>query len=163
MDDHPLSHRLDRLPLTAFKPLFAALEAPPTGALKGVYQGRFTGPAWLRRSAGPALLVAGLGGWWGKEFDGAQHGINLVRRKGQYRRIFPLQLVLEPSAFDGMPVMAVHYLPVCPFPWPWVIDELRQVEPGWLLGMSYANAGFLRKIAFPFLLHSRELSDGPTI
>lgn len=73
---HPLSGK----PVSYFKPLFTSLPPPTIQSLASVYRGRFTGPAWLRFSVAPSLVLAGLGGWWGKTFPGDGTGHNLVLR-----------------------------------------------------------------------------------
>ncbi len=147
MANHPLHNQA----LRRYAVLFAGLDAPDM--LSGVYRAEFTGPAWLRFIAGPGLWPLGLGGWWGKEFDGQGNGVNLVRRRGELRRIFPLRLIPASSLIDGKPCLSVHYDPACPFPWPHVIDELRRLDDTTLLGMTYANVGVLRRLPLPFLLH----------
>jgi hypothetical protein len=94
----------------------------------------------------------GLGGWWGKHFTADGSGMNLVRRGGELRRIFPIRLVPAPSLLDGRPCLSVRYKPECPYPWPHVVDELRSLDERTLLGMTMVNTGVLRKLALPFLL-----------
>jgi hypothetical protein len=47
-----------------------------------------------------------------------------------------------------------------PFPWPWVIDEIRQLDPTTLLGMSLTTLQWMPRLALPFLLHAQEHADG---
>ena len=154
------SQKLNQQPLQAFKPIFSSLSSPDRNSLVGVYRAEFTGPAWLRKSAGPSLSLAGMGGWWGKEFSGGTTAVNLVYRGGQLRRIFSMQLVNIPSQVDGKPGLTLQYARNNPFPWPFVIDELRRLDETCLLGLTIINLGFLRKLAFPFLLQSQGESDG---
>jgi hypothetical protein len=142
--------RLNHTALSAFPALFAGLESPQ--ALLGDYRAAFTGPAWLRHIARPGLWPLGLGGWWGKHFTADGSGMNLVRRGGELRRIFPIRLVPAPSLLDGRPCLSVRYKPECPYPWPHVVDELRSLDERTLLGMTMVNTGVLRKLALPFLL-----------
>ena len=144
-------------PLSSFKPLFTTLAPPALASLQGVYRGQFTGPLWLRLTAAPSLVLAGLGGWWGKTFPGDATGLNLVLRHGRLQPCFPIRLALLPSLVDGKPCLAVHYTAECPFPWPHVIDELRCLDDTCLLGLTIINLGFLRRLAFPFLLTPQEL------
>jgi len=145
-------------PLSYFKPFFTTLSAPDLHALKGVYRGQFTGSAWLRLSAPSSLALAGLGGWWGKIFPGDGTGHNLVIHQGKLIRKFPIRLAVIPSLVDGKPGLTVQYTPECPFPWPHVIDELRCLDETTLLGLTIINQGFLRRLAFPFLLFPEEIS-----
>jgi len=150
MNNH--SQKLNRQPLQAFKSIFTSLSSPEIDSLVGVYRAEFTGPAWLRKSAGPSLSLAGLGGWWGKEFCGGATAVNLVYRGGQLKRIFSMQLVNISSQVDGKTGLTLQYARTNPFPWPFVIDELRRLDETCLLGMTIVNFGLLRKLAFPFLL-----------
>lgn len=148
---------LDTFSLAAFRTLFSGLDAPDPEALRGVYRAAFTGPGWLRRLAGPALAVGGLGGWWGKVFEPGGAGANLVSRQGQVIRTLPFLVVSRPSGLDGRPATAVCYTRSSPFPWPWMVDELRWLYPSCLLGMTFVDltgrAGLLRRAAFPFVLY----------
>lgn len=147
---HPtyLRHRTH---LADFPALFAALPAPE--ALVGTFRAEFTGPWWLRTVAGPGLWPLGLGGWWGKQFAADGSGMNLVRRGGRLQAIFPVHLIYTHSLLDGQSCLAVRYLPECPFPWPYVVDELRWLDTATLLGMTLVDAGPLRRLPLPFLLH----------
>jgi hypothetical protein len=146
------AHPLTGKPFSYFKPLFCSLPPPAIQSVQGVYRGQFTGPAWLRMSAAPSLSLAGLGGWWGKILPGDGTGHNLVLRQGKLYCLFTIRLVIIPSLVDGQPGLTVQYTPQCPFPWPYVIDELRLLDEQTLLGLTIINLGFLRRLAFPFLL-----------
>lgn len=150
---NPHAQSLNQQPLGAFKSIFASLSPPEMHSLQGVYQGEFTGPLWLRKTAGPSLLLAGMGGWWGKEFQPDGTGVNLVYRGGQLRPHFAIHLAAMPSLVDGKLGVTVQYPKDNPFPWPLVVDELRSLDETNLLGLTIVNVGLLRKLAFPFLLH----------
>ncbi len=151
--------RLNQQPLSGFKSLFGSLTIPEINSLEGFYQAEFTGPEWLRRLAGPTLALGGLGGWQGKEFGASQMGVNLVFRQGGLQRRFPFTFLTTASALDGGPSIAVHYTQECPFPWLWIVDELRSLDDCCLLGMTYIHKGLLKKLAFPFLLHTSERAN----
>jgi hypothetical protein len=151
---------LNRLSLPAFYRLFASLSPPPADSLRGLFQGVFVGPGWLRPVWGPLLSLAGMGGWWGKEIAPDGSAINLVLHHGVFERRFPMFFVQQTSYLDRQPGLALRYRPGCPFPWPFITDELRQIEPGLVLGMTLADLGPLRWIAFPFTLAHREHVDG---
>lgn len=155
----PDARDLNRKSLSTFKPFFTTLDPPQLDSLAGVYEAGFTGPGWLRLSAGPSLALGGLGGWWGKDFTPGG-GMNIVLRQGQFQRIFPFHTRLDASAIDGKPAIIVRYSEECPFPWTHIFDELRQIEAGRLLGMTLVDAPGLRRLAFPFLLEYRAHVDG---
>ena len=79
--------------------------------------------------------------------------MNLVQRKGELRRIYPIRLVPSTSLLDGKPCLSVHYEAECPFPWPYVVDELRWLDASTLLGMTFVDRNPLRKLPLPFLLY----------
>jgi hypothetical protein len=123
--------------------------------MQGIYQAVFVGPWWLRTIAGPGLYPLGLGGWWGKQFDGSGQGTNIVRRDGRLSPKLPVALAERSSLIDGRPCLAVIYPPESPFPWPWVVDELRSLDDERLLGMTLVARRPLYKIALPFQLTRR--------
>jgi hypothetical protein len=154
-----MSERIDelnRLTLRDFPNLFRTLQVPDRMALSGYFRGSILGPTWFQRIARPLLAIAGLGGWWGKYFDGEGNGTNLVEREGGIQRRLPVRAVNITSMVDGLPGLTLQYLSDNPFPWPFIVDELRQLEPGLLLGMMVVNVGILRRLAFPFLLQAQE-------
>ncbi len=152
---------LNRQTLMSFQSLFASL-APPSQAtgLAGVYQAEFVGPAWLRQIAPPGLALGGLGGWWGKRFDGQGHGHNLVYRRGELAPVLPMMVQAAPSRLDGKAGLTLCYPAGSPFPWPWIIDEVRQLDATTLLGMSLTTLHWAPRLALPFLLHEQEHTDG---
>jgi len=153
-------NELNQLKLSDFPDLYSALKAPDIHALSGYYRGSIVGPAWFRSITKPLLAITGLGGWWGKYFKGDGNATNLVERGTGLQRRLPVKLVNTISMVDKKPGLALQYLPDNPFPWPYIVDELRQVEPGVLLGMMFVNVGMLRRLAFPFLLQAQEMLNG---
>jgi hypothetical protein len=141
--------------LLSFRTLFSSLTPPALASMQGIYQSAFVGPLWLRTIAGPGLYPVGLGGWWGKQFDGRGRGSNIVNRGGRLATKLPVTLAETPSLIDGAPCLAVIYPAESPFPWPWVIDELRTVDDRRLLGMTLVTRPPLNKIALPFMLTHR--------
>jgi hypothetical protein len=148
------------LSLKQFRDLFVSLPVPELASIRGVYRAAFVGPAWLRTSAGPALALSGLGGWWGKEFSADGTAVNIVLRAGNFSTRFPMKLVNAKSFIDGRDGLAVHYQPGNPFPWMYIVDELRQMKADTLLGMTLANVNGLRNLAFPFTLQYQEHGYG---
>jgi hypothetical protein len=132
--------------------LFTSLAAP--GSLAGVYRAEFVGPAWLRTLAPPSLALGGLAGWWGKAFDGQGGAVNIVVRDGTQRRVLPMTIAGIPSLIDGVPGLTLSYPKGSPFPWFWIVDEVRRLDEQTLLCMTVIKPRGLRKLAFPFVLHS---------
>lgn len=151
---------LNILSLKQFRDLFVSLPIPQPTSIRGVYRAAFVGPGWLRSSAGPALALSGLGGWWGKEFSTDGTAINIVLRAGKFSTRFPMKLVSATSFIDSKEGLALHYQSGNPFPWMYVVDELRQMNDGSLLGMTIANVNGLRDLAFPFTLQHQEQGYG---
>jgi hypothetical protein len=145
---------LNCLGLFEFPRLFAALEPPAPDILRGVFKGSFVGPRWLRGLAGPLLAVTGLGSWWGKDFDQQGNAVNLVLRQGQIQRRFPMLLKEEVSRLDKRPGQSLYYAPQNPLPWPWIVDELRILQPDLLLGMSMLRPPAFKWLALPFVLEA---------
>lgn len=151
--------RLNRLSLFEFPEYFSSLAAPRAESLQGLYSGSFVGPAWLRRLAGPLLAITRMGNWLGKDFDAEGRAINLVRTKEGIVQKFPMQLVEQESLIDGKPGLALRYESNNPFPWPWIIDELRSIQHDLVLGMTITQIGPLARLPLPFVLESRECMD----
>ncbi len=151
---------LNQLKLGDFPELYSILETPRINSLIGYYRGSIVGPGWFRSAAKPLLAITGLGGWWGKYFEEDGNATNLVKRGAKLQARLPVKLVNMNSVVDGKPGLALHYIPENPLPWPYIVDELRQLEPGVLLGMMYINIGVLRRLVFPFLLQYQEQVDG---
>ena len=143
---------LNTLSLPAFRRLFGTLAAPSMEAMRGEFRSAIVGPAWMRGIAPPALALGGLGGWRGKWFEASGQGFNLVNRGGTVQRVLPMQLVRRASLLDQQPVIAVTYAPGSPTPWPWIVDEVRQLDSHTFLGMTLATRLGLHRFAFPFLL-----------
>jgi hypothetical protein len=151
---------LDQMTLADFHRLFARLEPPQATSLSGISRGIFVGQAWLRSIWGPLLALTGLGGWWGKEFEADGKAVNLVLRRGKYERCFPMYPVQQVSYLDGKNGLALRYRSDNPFPWPIILDELRRIDSATVLGMTLVDVRPLRRMAFPFILQSRESLDG---
>jgi hypothetical protein len=152
--------QLNQLSLADIRELFTTLDAPSPNSLYSLYRGAFVGPGWLRSSAGPLLTITGLGGWWGKEISpNASGAVNLVRRWGEYHRVFPMYFVQQISFLDGKPGLVLRYQKDNPFPWPLILDELRCLDAQNLLGMTLVDLPLLYRRAFPFILQRQEALD----
>ncbi len=88
--------------LATFRALYASLTLPNVASMQGLYQSAFVGPLWLRTIAGPGLYPLGLGGWWGKQFDGQGQGVNIVQRRGRLATKLPVTLA-QASAIMAAP------------------------------------------------------------
>ncbi len=150
---------LNQMSLRDIRKLFSSLEPPPESVLIGVFQGFFVGPGMLRRMWDPLLTLTGLGGWWGKEFNSPGNAVNLTFHQGRFERRFPMAAVEQISYLDRRPGLALRYRSDTPFPWPYILDEMRQIDAGLLLGMTLMDVGPFRKAAFPFVLQSWEAVD----
>ncbi len=149
--------KLNKLSLKSFGDLFASAAIYN---LQGTYRAAFVGPGWLRAAAKPAVAAGGLGHWWGKHIQADGQATNLVWREGVLETRFAMRLIRTHSVLDGKPALALIYGAENHFPWPYVVDELRALDPLTFLGMTHINAGALRKLAFPFLLQYEERVDG---
>ena len=142
----------NRMSLKQFKDLFISLSIPNPNNIRGKYRASFVGPTWLRTSAAPALSISGLGGWWGKEFFDDGTAINIIFHAGNFSTRFKMKFVNARSFIDDKDGLALHYQKGNPFPWMYVVDEIRRVDESTLLGMTIANVNGLRGMAFPFIL-----------
>jgi hypothetical protein len=149
---------INDLSLRDMRRAFSLLAPPSLVSLAGDYQAEFVGPGWLRRWAPPGLAITPLAGWLGKSFDDQGHGINLVRRRGVVQRVLPMRAVTLPSRVDGHLSLTLTYAPGSPMPFPFVVDELRAINADALLGLSFANAPALGRLALPFLLRRQVAS-----
>jgi hypothetical protein len=149
--------KLNKLSLKDFSDLFASAAI---FNMSGTYRAKFVGPGWLRATAGPAVAIGGLGGWWGKNLKADGTATNLVQKGENLEPRLSMRLTNTTSVIDGKPALALIYDAGNPFPWPYVVDELRALDPVTFLGMTHVNAGPLRKLAFPFLLEYQEQVDG---
>ena len=147
---------LNNQSLSSFRTLYHRLEMPRADSLAGTHKSEFVGPGWLRRIAGPGLIPLGLGGWWGKKFNSQGQGTNIVQRRGTLLTIMPVRLVEMASLIDGDMTLAITYEPDSRLPWPWIIDEVRRLDEGTLLGMTLVAKRPFNRIALPFLLHATE-------
>ncbi len=152
--------RLNKVPFNAFKPLFAALEAPALEAVHGRYTAALTGPRWLQMLSRVGLTLGGLRGWCGKWFDGAGRGYNLVQRGDQIARADALVIRQQASWLDGRESLTVIYPPGSRLPWRFVVDEMRVLDMETLLCMMVVPHLGLHRLGFPFLLQAGEEAAG---
>ena len=158
MPDTTHAETLNRQSLFAFPSYFASLPPPEMAALTGVWRAEFVGPGWLRRIAPPGLALLGLGGWWGKEFTSPGKASNIVERDGSLLRVLPMLVKEAVSLVDGQRGVAISYPSGSPFPWPWVVDEVRRLDETTLLALTLTTPRWLPRLPMPFLLHRQEQS-----
>ena len=135
---------------------WSRLQAPALEDVVGDLRAEFVTP--LRHVAPVGLGLVGLPRWHGKRFTasgpGELAGVNLLRSPGGhgFEERLPMRAVLGAGLADGRPAVVVTYAEDAPRPWRWVRDELRQLDDGVLVGMSYVDRRPLRCGGLPFLL-----------
>ena len=139
-----------------YRAQFNMLNSPTIAEMNGRFHSEFVGPGWLRTIAPPGLAPLGLGGSWGKTFDGNGGGMNIVQRKGQLQEIMPVVLKEEASKINGRSGLNITYPPGSRFPWPWVVDEIRWLDENTILGMTLVTKAGLHRLALPFMLHKND-------
>lgn len=137
---------------------FAAAPSPHLLLLVGRHRAEFVGDRWWQ-SAGPRVAaVAGMPGWWGKQFEapaGRQpvlEGHNLLMRAGELGRSYPMRARVAPSRTDGRPALVVSYPPPAPWQWRQVTDELRPLDEHTLVGLTFTTLPTF-PAGLPFVLH----------
>ncbi len=109
--------------------------------ISGLPQGRMLAVRGLDSGVAGGILrrIAGSSGfpWGGKTFEGqgrGGHGINRVHLGGRHA-LFPFLLRREASVIDGQPCVMLDY-DLTDNPWAIrkILDEVREVAPGLLLG-----------------------------
>lgn len=147
---------MDTNSIGSLRRAFEAMEPPDRDTLVGTYRGEYVGPGWFRALAGPALGLTVLRGWWGKDFPSPGRCQNLVSRGGTIERVLPVDVVQAVSLLDGKRGITLPYSSGSPWPYRWVVDELRLAPNGSLLGMVVPARGWLPRFALPFMLHPVE-------
>ena len=109
---------------------------------------------------GPLLVITRMGKWLGKDIDAGGRAINLVRTHEGIVQKFPKRLVEQDSLIDGKPGLARSYEASNPYLRPWIVDELRSIQPDLVLGMTITQIGPSARLPLPFALQSRESRHG---
>jgi hypothetical protein len=98
-------------------------------------------------------------GWMGKEFAAPSSadapelaGHNLVDDHGIAEPSLPMTARLGTARLDGRAALVLTYAADAPFPWRNVVDEVRPIGDGRLLGLSYNIVPGV-PVGVPFLLH----------
>lgn len=143
---------LTRASLATLRRVFSTLPPAPPSARSGFYQASFIGPAWLRVSARPGIVLGGLPGWLGKRFIDTERATNVLQRRHGCVEKLEMHCTTRTSLVDGAPGVDLSYGDKGPIPWRWVRDELRQLDEHRLLAMTVIDLPGLRRLALPFLL-----------
>ena len=152
--------KLNQLSFKEFPKLFSTLSHKNKARPEGIFRATFIGPVWLRVLSPPTLSISGMHGWWGKQFFNDSTAYNLVHISGETKRSIHMQLSNVTSALDGKPALGLIYPREAPFPWRYIIDELRWLDPNAILGMTHINNKNLQNLAFPFLLEYQDYNHG---
>ena len=138
--------------------IFREAPEPALDTLVGVHEGSFAGPAFVRLPAPLFMVLTGMPGWFGKEFDppgsdpAQLSGRNLVRRRGAVHPSIPMQAQVAPSRVDGRLALVLSYPSDARWPWRRTTDELRPLDDQTLLGVGFVDAPLIRGLPLPFLL-----------
>jgi hypothetical protein len=135
---------------------FAAAPPPDLQLLVGRHRAEFVGDRWWRLTGPRVAAVAGMPGWWGKQFEAGPasvlEGYNLVSRGGELVRSYPMRARVAPSRTDGLPALVVSYPPPAPWQWRQVTDELKPLDEGTLVGLTFTSVPAF-PAGLPFVLH----------
>ena len=135
--------------------LFRTLDPPDASQVEGLHVGQLVGPLWMRVSAPIGLAIGGLPGWYGKEFFGERHGINVCKILGFEFKKLPLTSRFGTSMYDGRASLIVRYQGPKAGHWADVQDEFRRVDEHKWLGITIIDRPLVRKMAFPFEMVQR--------
>ena len=125
--------------------LFRTLAPPAASDIPGDYSGHI--PLAMRDNWETLFAGSGLGVWLGKEYrleSGSRtsgQGSNIYRKDGRTEHTLPFAWNLGPSTVDRRPALMMFYSAFRS----WagkrdLIDELRLVSPGLLLGLYHTSA-----------------------
>lgn len=128
---------------------FDRCQTPSLEDVAGRWRAQFIGPLWLRLPAPMFLAVRGMPFWAGKRFeapvDGVARGVNVLEVRG-----FAKDSLAITADIEGRDLV-VRYPGDAVWPWPGVVDRLRQRDEETLLGMTFGLPLMPPKGA-PFLL-----------
>ena len=149
--------QLNQLKIKEFPELFAGLSVPLPSSVKRHLSRQLCGTGLAAQAGRARPGHQRSGRLVGKNLPGGRCGGQPGAESRKTRRTLPHApgLCVHP-ALDGKPTLALIYAQDNPFPWPYIVDELRQLDAEAYLGMTYVNWGVLRKLAFPFLIESKE-------
>lgn len=140
--------------LVSLRRAWRSLDLPDLRTLPGDWEAEFVAP--LRRVAPIGLGIFGLPRWYGKRLAleaGRGRGTNLLRTPSGLQETLPMQVATGLSSIDDHPAVIVSYARGSRRPWPWVVDELRQLDADTLVGMTVVDLPVLGRLGgTPFLL-----------
>jgi len=143
--------------VSGLEALFSTLKAPEDIPVNQRYTGTTIGPWWLRVLGWPLLNVGAMDGWKGKSFHSKGRVLNIVDKKGCTKEVMPIRASLESFSRGDGTVLLLSYPKTAPLPWNYIIDELRCLPDGRLLGLTTLKLPLLGIIPVPFIL---TLADG---
>lgn len=147
-----MSNTLATRSIGPLKQIFRTGRSIDASELAGFYAGEPAGPWWFRLGSGPTMEFAGFGGWLGKQFLGQGRAVNLFDCDGGSWQHFPMTLGRRPSLVDGQDTLVLLYPGTARAPWCWVTDELRWVNDGSILGMTFVDRPLIKHMVFPYVL-----------
>lgn len=147
---------LSELNISRLKRAFAQGRSIEAKELKGFYAGVPAGPWWFRLGSAPTMGMTGFGGWMGKQFLGKGRAVNLFQAGASTQQRFPMTISRSSSRIDGNDTLTLIYPIDARVPWRWVTDELRRMDDGRILGMTFVDAPLLRHMVFPFVLKASQ-------
>lgn len=152
-------------PLGSLQQAFRLASEPTLTSLQGRFQATIAGPSWVRLPALLVVHVTGMPGWWGKEFavderGDALMGHNVVMAGDALYASLPMRAVLGCSRTDGRPALVLTYGSDAGWPWRRVTDEVRSLNDGTLIGLSFGLP--LPPGGSPFLLRPDSTGRAPT-
>lgn len=134
--------------------LFESLAEPVELPDGQAFDGCLVGPWWLRMLGLPLLKIGALARWQGKQFGDNKHAYNRVERRGLTELVVPMAVSISPYTRGGGKAIALKYPKKSPFPWNFVLDELRPLGDGNYLGITTMDWPLIRRIPIPFVLMS---------
>ncbi|WP_051756471.1 hypothetical protein [Nocardia sp. NRRL WC-3656] len=136
-----MDNTLARRSSEELRALFRTAACPDLAEVTGRLEAELAGPALVRALAPIAFRLTGLADWWGKDLRPAPAGdgltgYNLAGPRGESATL-PLRATIGPSRLDGAPAVVVSYASDAPFPWRRVVDDLRILADGTVLGLTF--------------------------
>ncbi len=136
----------------SIKKIFATLPSPAQTMIDGLYEAHFVGPWFMRVSARPTMNIFSLPNWFGKRFLSPSTACNVIIQNGQQQQVIPMQGTYTQSCIDQKDCYTLTYDATAPIPWRYVRDDLKQLSPTVLLGLTTVQLPILSWFKFPFLL-----------
>lgn len=132
--------------------LFESLDDPTEIPVGQKFEGILLGPSWFKLMNSPLLKVGALAGWKGKWFECEGRTLNIVARRTGDEFVVPMDTSIREYSRGSGKVIALDYPGDSPFPWNYILDEIRPLGNGDYLGTTTFRAPFARRIPIPFML-----------